>query len=72
MSRLVISFPNDLTRDAAEAIRRQVDSLSEEEWRTVVLAAGGTITDLDVPSVVTDDDVERIARRVVELLKAAA
>lgn len=69
MSRLVIEFPHDMTQATAEAIAAQVKSLPEDEWKPLVIGSGGTIRDLDVPSVVTDEDVERIAQRVVELLK---
>lgn len=68
--RLVVEFPHDMSRATAEAIAEQIKTLPEDEWKPLVISSGGTIRDLDVPSVLTDEDVERIARRTVELLKS--
>lgn len=48
--RLVVSFPHNLSPAAVEHIRRMLDKAADDdEWRTLVLAEGGIVYDLDEP-----------------------
>ena len=57
--RLVATFPTQLTPEAVRRLRSAFDELSESEWKTLVLAEGGFVYDLDQPLTVVMDGTGR-------------